>query len=97
VKSPNFNPQEIPRAEIPKWITALAARLLEPEPEEAMPTTDDGDDQWLTAAQVAEALGVSPKHVYRHASKWPFARKVGSRNYRFSAQGLKRWQARQRA
>jgi predicted DNA-binding transcriptional regulator AlpA len=87
------NIANIPRSRIPALIALLAARLLEPE--EAIPA-DDGDDQWLTAAQVAEALGVSPKHVYRHASKWPFARKVGARNYRFSAQGLKRWQARQR-
>jgi predicted DNA-binding transcriptional regulator AlpA len=85
----------IPRSRIASLTIQLAARLAEPE--ETMPTANDGDDQWLTAAQVAEALGVSPKHVYRHASKWPFARKVGSRNYRFSANGLKRWQARQRA
>ena len=85
----------IPRHKIAAVIAALAGRLLsEPEPEEP---TDEGDDHWLTAAQVAEALGVSPKHVYLHAAKWNFARKVGSRNYRFSANGLKRWQARQKA
>jgi predicted DNA-binding transcriptional regulator AlpA len=46
---------------------------------------------------VAATLGVSVKHVYRHAARWPFARKIGSRNFRFSANGLKRWQARQKA
>jgi predicted DNA-binding transcriptional regulator AlpA len=90
----DFDINAIPVDQIPALIIQLAARMAANGAVAA--PIDEAEDTWLTAAQVAEALGVSPKHVYRNASRWNFARKVGSRNYRFSAQGLKRWQARQR-
>lgn len=57
---------------------------------------DDAGDRLLTPDEVAQRFRRSSKFVYRHASKWPFARRVG-RGWRFSEKGLERWIARQRA
>jgi predicted DNA-binding transcriptional regulator AlpA len=90
----------IPLNRIPALIAALAARLLaEPqEPATALtPETSGSDDIWLSAAEVAAELGCSVKFVYRHAKQWPFAKRLGTRSYRFSQSGLRRWRTRQKA
>ena len=55
-----------------------------------------GDDRLLTVAEVAQKLGVSPDHVYRHAASWAFTRRVGTRALRFSEQGLEFWLQKQK-
>ena len=48
-------------------------------------------DRLLTAAEVAERLGLSLVAVYRQAKRWPFTRRLGRRMLRFSEAGLARW------
>ncbi len=52
-------------------------------------------ERLLTAAEVAARTGLSLDYVYRHARRWPFARKIG-RASRFSESGLERWLASRR-
>lgn len=88
----------IPIEEVPRLILALSARLFaEPAlaPAEASPGDDD-DHRLPTTREAAEMLGHSVKWVYRHAKSLPFARRIGSRDYRFELKGLRAWQARQR-
>lgn len=53
------------------------------------------EDRLLTAEEVAELLRCSVAHVYRQASRWPFARKLSHRTLRFSEVGLRVWLAKQ--
>ena len=57
----------------------------------------EADDVILTVKEAAELLRVKPKTLYRNARKRyaSFARRDG-RNLRFSRNGLRRWQARQK-
>ena len=57
-------------------------------------TTPPPPDRLLTARQVADRLGVSPKYVYEHARDFPFTKRLSPKAVRFSAQGLARWLAR---
>lgn len=84
----------IPRERIPALIAALAARLLEPEPVE--PATDE-PDELLTASEAAEVLRRSTKWLSRNRKRLPFARRLGPRSWTYSAQGLRRWLARQKS
>jgi hypothetical protein len=96
----DLDPASLPVEQIPATLcqlaalhSALAARLVAaPAP---APEADDG--VWLDAKQVAQELNCSPKFVYRHAPTWPFAKKLGTRSYRFSQAGLRRWRTRQKA
>ena len=88
-------PMRVPRAQIPALISALAAKLLEPEPRSIAALLPADDGPMLTAEQVAERLSCSLKWVYRRAKTLPFARRIGS-SLRFSEQGLQKWIARQR-
>lgn len=54
-------------------------------------------DNWLTAEQAAPILGVTPRWLYRRASKLPFARRLSRKVLRFSESGLRKWQAAKRA
>lgn len=49
----------------------------------------------LTAAEVAARTNLSRDYVYRHASRFPFARRFG-RAVRFDEAGLERWLAARR-
>jgi predicted DNA-binding transcriptional regulator AlpA len=92
----DFDPASVPREQIPALIAALAARLLEPAPAPAEISADDDADRLLTTREAAEMLGHSVKWMYRHAKSLPFARRIGSRDFRFELKGLRAWQARQR-
>jgi hypothetical protein len=46
-------------------------------------------DKLLTPEQAAEILGQSVRWVYRHASQWPFARRLSRKCLRFSEKGLR--------
>jgi len=84
----------IPRAKIPALIAALAARLLEPEPVE--PVSDD-PDKMLTTEEACALLRRSAKWISRHRKTLPFARRLASRSWVYSEQGLRRWLARQKS
>lgn len=51
----------------------------------------------LTAEQAAPILGVTPRWLYRHSKKLPFARHLSRKVLRFSETGLRKWQATKRA
>ena len=50
----------------------------------------------LTPEQLAERLQVPVAWIYRHASKWPFTRKLTRKCLRFDAAGFEVWLQRQR-
>lgn len=98
----DFDPSTLPPESIPAALNQLAAlqaqlaaRLLERRQEPAAPEVDN-DDRLITTREAATLLGHSEKWVYRHVKSLPFARRIGSRDYRFSVVGLHQWQARQR-
>jgi hypothetical protein len=81
---------------------ALWVRLQAPRTSTHTPTNGKGPDRWLDAEAVAERMGFvdddgapDRRRVYRRASGWKFARKVGG-VWRFSEQGLVRWMEVQR-
>jgi hypothetical protein len=77
---------------------ALAGRLLEtgaPRPATPFPTAAP-DDRLLTAKQVAEIAGVTPKWLLRRPSL-PFVKRLGPKTIRYSEAGLRRWLATRRA
>jgi hypothetical protein len=45
----------------------------------------------LTPADVAARLQVEVRYVYRHASSWPFTRRISKKVLRFSEAGFNRW------
>lgn len=95
---PDFDPASIPIAQVPKIILALSARLVAesaPAPAAQAEPNEDGD-RLLSTREAAELLGHSVKWMYRHAKSLPFARRLGSRDFRFELKGLRAWQARQR-
>jgi predicted DNA-binding transcriptional regulator AlpA len=54
-------------------------------------------DHLLSPEEAATALGVKVSWIYRHAPTLPFARRLSRKCLRFSAAGLRRWQAARRA
>ena len=61
----------------------------EPTPSETQPSTSG--DRLLTANQVAEVLGCSPRWVYDNADSLPFTRRIKPGMLRFSEKGLQRY------
>ena len=59
-------------------------------PPMSVPSDNGKPDRLLSAADVAETLGVSKRYVYANAPVWPFTRHLG-RSVRFSANGLAAW------
>jgi excisionase family DNA binding protein len=51
----------------------------------------DEDDDLLTVEELAEKMKVSEDWVYDHASKLPFAKKLGPKMWRFSKSGLRKY------
>lgn len=45
----------------------------------------------LTPQDVATLLSVELRWIYRHASEWPFTRKLGRKCLRFDPVGLRKW------
>lgn len=54
-------------------------------------------ERLLTAEEVAQSLGVTPRWVQRRARRLPFARQLSEHAIRHSEPGLKRWMAHRRA
>jgi hypothetical protein len=55
-----------------------------------------GQDHLLTVQELAVALSVDERWIYRRASTWPFTRRLSDRTLRFSERGLARWLEKQR-
>jgi hypothetical protein len=92
--------QEVPTEAIPPLLaqlaaaqSALAARLLCSRTIEADQQSLQEKDSLLTAEQAAILLNVTPRWLYRHAKRLPFARKLSRKVLRFSEIGLRKWQA----
>jgi predicted DNA-binding transcriptional regulator AlpA len=88
---------EIPVEEIPALLirlagvqTALAARLT------IATGSRDGNeapvqDRLLTAEQASALLATTPRWLYRHHKRLPFARQLSRKVLRFSEAGLRKW------
>lgn len=55
-----------------------------------------GDDRLLTPAETAAILGVTPRWLYRHAHRLPFARRLSRKVLRFSEVGTHKYAATRR-
>lgn len=77
----------LPVSELRQWIEAEGP---------ALPAVPESPEEWLTAEQVAERLGVTQRWCYDHAEALG-ARKLSRRCVRFSSRAIARYLARQRA
>ena len=91
----DLSPQEIPAilGELEELKAAAWAQLLAPTNGSNPAATKPQDGRWLTAAEAAALLRVTPRWLYRHQKKLPFARRLSRKCIRFSEAGLRRWQA----
>jgi hypothetical protein len=87
----------IPDNEIPEILArivglqvALTARLMRLK-EPLGDKSEVACDKMLNVDEAAGLLNVTPKWLYRHSSRLPFARKLSRRVLRFSEKGLLRW------
>jgi hypothetical protein len=72
----------------------LLARLLALQEERAQRDQRSHEgDRLLTAEEASAILGVTPRWLYRHARRLPFSRRLSRKVLRFSAVGLRKWQA----
>ena len=83
----------------PALVVQLAARLAQLGAVLALPSqkaehADEVPDRNLCARETARRLGVSFPYLYKHASEYPFALRIGRRIV-FSARGLAAWNRRQ--
>jgi hypothetical protein len=75
----------------------LVARLLALQVEAAeRQDQQHRDDKLLTAAETAGILGVTPRWLYRHAQRLPFARRLSRKVLRFSEVGAHKYAAARR-
>lgn len=96
-------PAVIPVTEIPVLVgdlerlkALLFARLLSPDGRgDGQPPVEA--DRWLCAEEAAGILNVTPRWLYRHHKKLPFARRLSRKALRFSEAGLRKWLAAKRA
>jgi len=72
-------------------LTVAQLREIVREEIEAVRNTQKEADRLLTVEEAAGMLSVSPDYLYRHATKFPFTRKVGPKMLRFSRQGIIKW------
>ena len=88
-------PQEIPAllGQLEEARARAWAQLLGPASGSHPAETKPQDGRWLTAVEAASLLRVSPRWLYRHQKKLPFARRLSRKCIRFSEAGLRRWQA----
>jgi hypothetical protein len=55
-----------------------------------------GTDAWISVADAARRLAVSPKTLYRHRHRYPFVREATPGHWRVSVTALDRWMASRR-
>jgi predicted DNA-binding transcriptional regulator AlpA len=82
---------ELPVAELPSLVLALAAAQSAVAARLADTAAMPRDDAYLSVDEVAAQLGVDPAWVYRQAARWPFAVKLSSKVVRIERAGLRRW------
>jgi predicted DNA-binding transcriptional regulator AlpA len=71
---------------------ALVARLLTLLAEgAALEERDQETNRLLTAEEASVMLGVTPRWLYRHARRLPFARRLSRKVLRFSEVGVRRY------
>ena len=93
----------------PRIRTATLARRASPAPGRPGGDQDDGSsrlaapaapvqqpDALLDVEEAAARLGMSRSYLYRHASRFPFVRRVG-RSLRFSVNGIENYLRQRRA
>jgi len=61
--------------------------LVPPSPQPSRST----DDRLLTVNEASKKLGVTKDYLYRHADKFPFTVRLGTRQLRFSLHGMERY------
>src|SRR5688572_10339304 len=84
---------DVPLDQVPALLVQIAslqvvllARLVSANgPRSAPPPV--GPDHLLTSDEAAQALGVTPRWLYRHARNLPFARRLSRKVLRFSEAG----------
>ena len=79
------------RGELARLDTMLLCRLMNASRNGHVETP--AEDNWLKAEQAAPLLGVTPRWLYRHAKRLPFARRLSRKALRFSERGLRKWQS----
>jgi hypothetical protein len=72
--------------------SAVQGCLPNHRPTDAEPH-ETGADEYLTTAEAAALLKVSPKWIYRRSSRLPFVRKLSRRELRCSRRALERFMA----
>lgn len=77
-------------AAIQATLAARVASIAQPGP-----VRRQEEDRLISVEDAAGRLGVTPRWLYRHAPRLPFARRLSRKALRFSELGLKRWQAAQ--
>lgn len=93
----------IPVTEIPVLVgdlerikALLFARLVSPDGRsDGQPPAEA--DRWLAAEEAAAILNVTPRWLYRHAKRLPFAKRLSRKALRFSEAGLRKWLAAKKA
>ena len=60
----------------------LHSKKSEPSPQE---------DRLLTVVEASDKLGMTKDYLYRHARTFPFSVRVGSKQLRFSLNGIERY------
>ena len=82
----HLSPAELPRllGDLEEIKATALARLSSPAPPVQSP------DALLDVEQAAARLGMSRSYLYRHASCFPFVRRVG-RSLRFSENGIEQY------
>ena len=74
---------ELERVKAHLWVRLNANRTASGGEQQA--------DESLGVKEAARRLGMSPGWLYRHARDLPFAKRVGPRTLRFSAEGIRRY------
>ena len=79
--------------DLPAFIGVLATiqaraqlRLTHKEPEPSRQ-----EDRLLSVAEASDKLGMTKDYLYRHADTLPFSVRVGSKQLRFSLNGIERY------
>src|SRR5258706_16448866 len=78
------------RWEPPRFVTP-DSEVTPAAPPPVTPRVAGRFEALITPQELAEYLRVDLRWVYRHASGWPFTRKLGRKCLRFDPVGLRRW------
>ena len=96
-KAAAVSPSQVPAVlgQLAELQAIFLARLVAPNGSHAAPAPSE-PDRLLTAEEAAPILGMTPRWLYRHSRKLPFARRLSRKALRFSETGLRRYMAARR-